>query len=1472
MRRLLSVMLAVACLVTMGTGITAYARLDEGAEPGTENSSGSTGEGTGTSSESAAAGTEASSESAAAGAEASSGNTVADTGDAPVSPQTQPDIQSAVFPFGNTAETSTNPAAETSSESTSEPTAEPSNEPTSEPTAEPSSEPTAEPTDNTEDPSDTIKPPKPTIALIDHVGTKITLRIEGRAEGYVVYGGSPRETLPIVSSSERRQGTDFVAAVAVAPTRMDYPYVVSVGLFDLVDGEKVYGPEATLTIEGSTTPPDPTNDPAESGEGDNSDANKSGETNNAGGEGDVNTTPNDGENQPPVDEEGKDDGGDSANLDEGDGEDEVEEIVIIEEELADEETPTTSGINLFSADVGSLTGAMPVVTPIEGTAGATYVSEVDTSDAPEDSRAPGKPELSVLSSSEIEDGNVLKFEVKVSGEADGYYIYGQSLSDGTPKIVEKGPFASGSTEATVIGYKEGKPFYRYQIAARLFNDIGDDRVYGPWAYATIEDPAIAAAEKEAAEAAEKEAADIAASEANVLDIQSVEPLSLASGALIELLTNTTSGTTIHVEGKAKSMLLTYVKDGKRVSYKRYGPSTVTNSTAEQTFSENITISQSILPATFELFYSTTEYATATKYSGVVTRSVEKPASQQPLSAPANAKIYPDTFDVSWDKVKDAVKYRVTVYTLSRDTSNANPSDSDSEIHGPFDVTTEFIDLDDHLTDIQKNYRAIWVNVEAIDANNRAGAISKTNTVWIPSSTTVDTAPVKPVINLIHHYADGKIRVEVIVNAQGIEIVDSDGKRVEPDKDLTVQGDHYAVTHDLTPTKYPYTLTVRAYNNTSKGARIESVSTLTMSSNTHPIGPTLAYDADAKAVYLKSPSGISSVDYSGWVVTAGGNTVSFDKKNQAPGAGVKLADLNAAARAGVLQTGDTIYVYAQSWTLTNGTYVQSQRSSPLVIAYKADENAETELSMSGTVYEETPTKMTIRVEITGPIDPDSMLDVRRDSATGEVIGSIPGSQLMSKTWVEFTDYALKAGNKYVATYTKADGTTVEADLTVPDSLKVYGNVVYPGISYSDGYISWFFDFGFGPNDYVSYMVYELISTSGTVNKVTSTTGTRISVPSSSAVLSNAYIAYTVRTVWRPDGGNIKLVSAPYPAYVFKGVDLPDYSDQNTNTSWDDSDPANAGDSNDDSLWWDGFYYRDKNGYYYDQYGNFISYSDPSGLSYTSGDGTVYYTTGEADSGTVNYQSGVTVTESGNNTTTFSATPYSYTPSVSAETYTASVEGAMRLPQSFVFEPYGADPSITNNSVMQPLLSKAFEGLVATDPATGEQIGANAKDFTISDDGLTYTFDLRSELKWSDGTPLTAQDYVYTYERILDPETDAKNAALLTLYIDGAEEYKNGEADKSQLGIDAVDENTLVIKIKEESDHFLTLLTAWTFSPVQQAAVETGGSAWTQNANSFVSNGPYKVQSITPSQIILVPNQNYTGPNPATQDQVVFDLTN
>ncbi|MDR2656203.1 MAG: ABC transporter substrate-binding protein, partial [Oscillospiraceae bacterium] len=360
-----------------------------------------------------------------------------------------------------------------------------------------------------------------------------------------------------------------------------------------------------------------------------------------------------------------------------------------------------------------------------------------------------------------------------------------------------------------------------------------------------------------------------------------------------------------------------------------------------------------------------------------------------------------------------------------------------------------------------------------------------------------------------------------------------------------------------------------------------------------------------------------------------------------------------------------------------------------------------------------------------------------------------------------------------------------------------------------------------------------------------------------------------------------VSAPYPAYVYKGVDLPDYSDQNTNTSWDDSDPANVSGDSDDSLWWDGFYYRDKNGYYYDSNGNFISYSDPSGLSYTSGGNTYYYTsdtsgtttyyTGDT-SGTTSYQSGVTVTESGNNTTTFSASSYSYTPPVSAETYTASVEGAMRLPQSFVFEPYGADPSITDNSVMQPLLSRAFEGLVATDPATGEQVGANAEDFTVSDDGLTYTFDLRSDLKWSDGTPLTAQDYVYTYERILDPETDAKNAALLTLYIDGAEEYKNGEADESQLGIEAVDENTLVIKIKEESDHFLTLLTAWTFSPVQQAAVETGGSAWTQNANSFVSNGPYKVQSITPSQIILIPNQNYTGPNPATQDQVVFDLTN
>ena len=198
------------------------------------------------------------------------------------------------------------------------------------------------------------------------------------------------------------------------------------------------------------------------------------------------------------------------------------------------------------------------------------------------------------------------------------------------------------------------------------------------------------------------------------------------------------------------------------------------------------------------------------------------------------------------------------------------------------------------------------------------------------------------------------------------------------------------------------------------------------------------------------------------------------------------------------------------------------------------------------------------------------------------------------------------------------------------------------------------------------------------------------------------------------------------------------------------------------------------------------------------------------------------------------------------------GAMAEPvQEITFalnnEPDGIDPSVTNNSFASPILANCFEGLVTYDTATGSLIGGDAESWTISDDGTVYTFTLREGLKWSDGSPLTAQDYLYTFKRILTPATTAQYLSLLTDYIAGAQEYYDGTGTEEALGVKAPDDRTFVLTLKAPAPYYIDVLTMWTFSPVQKATVEANADKWTTSPDTYVVNGPFKVSELNMSQI-------------------------
>ena len=190
-----------------------------------------------------------------------------------------------------------------------------------------------------------------------------------------------------------------------------------------------------------------------------------------------------------------------------------------------------------------------------------------------------------------------------------------------------------------------------------------------------------------------------------------------------------------------------------------------------------------------------------------------------------------------------------------------------------------------------------------------------------------------------------------------------------------------------------------------------------------------------------------------------------------------------------------------------------------------------------------------------------------------------------------------------------------------------------------------------------------------------------------------------------------------------------------------------------------------------------------------------------------------------------------------------------------EPDGLDPGITNNSFASPILLNTFEGLVIYD-ANNSIVGGSAESWDISDDGLSYTFHLRKNLKWSDGTALTARDFVYSYLRVLDPALGAQYTEMLTAYIAGAAEYYAGTADADSVGIKAVDDNTLVITLLQPTAYYIGILGMWVYSPVNEATVTANGDKWTRSADTFISNGPFKMQKIAFGEgYELVKNPNY-----------------
>ena len=191
----------------------------------------------------------------------------------------------------------------------------------------------------------------------------------------------------------------------------------------------------------------------------------------------------------------------------------------------------------------------------------------------------------------------------------------------------------------------------------------------------------------------------------------------------------------------------------------------------------------------------------------------------------------------------------------------------------------------------------------------------------------------------------------------------------------------------------------------------------------------------------------------------------------------------------------------------------------------------------------------------------------------------------------------------------------------------------------------------------------------------------------------------------------------------------------------------------------------------------------------------------------------------------------------------------------------DPHLVTGVPEHRVNGALFEGLVDLDSATLDPVPGAAKSWELSEDKRTYTFHLRDDGKWSNGDPLTAQDFLYSYQRMLTPTLAADYSYLLHC-IKNAKAYNEGTlTDFSEVGVKVVDPHTLTITLENPTPYFLFMQMHQAWYPVHQGTIEAHGAMdqrntrWTR-AGNHVGNGPFRLTDWRPNEVIeVVRNEHY-----------------
>ncbi|SIS47765.1 peptide ABC transporter substrate-binding protein [Salimicrobium flavidum] len=171
----------------------------------------------------------------------------------------------------------------------------------------------------------------------------------------------------------------------------------------------------------------------------------------------------------------------------------------------------------------------------------------------------------------------------------------------------------------------------------------------------------------------------------------------------------------------------------------------------------------------------------------------------------------------------------------------------------------------------------------------------------------------------------------------------------------------------------------------------------------------------------------------------------------------------------------------------------------------------------------------------------------------------------------------------------------------------------------------------------------------------------------------------------------------------------------------------------------------------------------------------------------------------------------------------------------------DSSMATDTIAFQWLGSTKDGLYRLDEEAQAEPGI-AKDHEVSEDGTTYTFNLREDATWSNGDPVTANDFVYAWQRAVDPDQGSEYGPyMMSGVIQNAEAIAAGEMDVSELGVTAVDDYTLEVQLEQATPYFESLTAFGTFLPLNQEFVEEQGDSYAQEADTLLSNGPFKFES-------------------------------